>query len=314
MNLDRFNLNLFVALDAVLSARNLTEAAKSIFLTQPALSVALKKLRQHYGDELVIYAGGETKLTPLAEELKPRIKELIQASKDTLKLSLRFDPSTSTQTFRMVTTDILELTYMKDVLGEIAREAPGVTVILLPFAYEPVEMLFRGNVDLTIVSEAFGSERFAHEPLFEDTFSCVIWEGNSTVGETLSREDYFSLRHAALYQSPERLTHPFALALNALSTPAPRDHPHQHAAGSAPRGWWGPSSSPPCPPASPGAPPRPYRCGCCRCRWTSPRSSSRRAGSPIAPTSPAWSGCATSCVGTRRRCSSSAGLIRPYPE
>jgi LysR family nod box-dependent transcriptional activator len=199
MHLDRFNLNLFVALEAVLNSRNLTEAAKSVFLTQPAMSVALKKLRQHYGDELVIYAGGETELTSLGLALRPRVKELIQTAKDALKLTLDFDPADSTQIFRLVTTDILELIYMKDVLGDIAREAPHVTTIVNPFSYEPVEQLFRDNVDVAIVSEAFASEKFERAPLFSDTFTCVVWEGNSVVGggDTITREQYFALNHAS---------------------------------------------------------------------------------------------------------------------
>lgn len=227
MHLDRFNLNLFVALEAVLNSRNLTEAAKSVYLTQPAMSVALKKLRQHYNDELVIYAGGETELTSLGQALRPRVKELIQTAKDALKLTLEFDPALSTQIFRLVTTDILELIYMKDVLGEIAREAPRVSTIMNPFNYEPVEQLFRDNVDVAIVSEAFASDRFERVPLFSDTFTCVVWEGNSVVGgaDHITREQYFALNHAshssmgpAAFQRPAEGIHPASSMLGEINS------------------------------------------------------------------------------------------------
>lgn len=199
MHLDRFNLNLFVALDAVLNARSVTEAARSVYLTQPAMSVALKKLRQHYDDELVVYSGGETTLTTLGQALRPRVKELIQTARDALKLTLDFDPATTDLTFRLVTTDILELTYMKDVLGRLARDAPQATTIVKPFNYEPVETLFREDIDVAIVAEAFASDRFPREPLFSDTFLCVAWEGNSVVGQAdaITREQFFSLNHAS---------------------------------------------------------------------------------------------------------------------
>jgi LysR family nod box-dependent transcriptional activator len=72
MNLDRFNLNLLVALDTLLHSQSLTDAAEKVNLTQSAMSMALKRLREHFNDELVIYSSGPQQFTPLAIALMPR--------------------------------------------------------------------------------------------------------------------------------------------------------------------------------------------------------------------------------------------------
>jgi LysR family nod box-dependent transcriptional activator len=198
MNLDRFNLNLFVALEAILSAHSLTEAAKSVYLTQPALSSALKQLRQHYGDELVVYAAGEARLTPLGESLRPRVKALLQDSRDTLKLKLDFDPATASTTFRLIATDILEMIYLRAVVAETIKEAPGVTIESLPFTFQPAEILFRSNVDVAIISDAFASDKLAMMPLLEERLACLVWSGNTAIGDTMTTEQYFAARHAGV--------------------------------------------------------------------------------------------------------------------
>src|ERR1700755_960257 len=121
MNLDRFNLNLLVALDTVLHSRSLTDAAEKMCLTQPAMSMALKKLREHFNDELVIYSGGVQQFTPLANTLKPRVRDVIMTARDMIKVRKDFDPSTADDTFRIVTSELTELTFLTPFIIELHR-------------------------------------------------------------------------------------------------------------------------------------------------------------------------------------------------
>jgi DNA-binding transcriptional LysR family regulator len=86
MNLDRFNLNLFVAFEALSKADTLTQAASALYVTQPTLSVALRQLREYFDDELFVYKPKQKELTPLAQNLRPRILEILQTAKATLML------------------------------------------------------------------------------------------------------------------------------------------------------------------------------------------------------------------------------------
>ena len=86
MKLDRFNLNLFVAFEALSRAETLTQAAETLYVTQSALSVALRQMRENFDDELFVYSPKRKQLTPLAQSLRPRILEILTTAKATLKL------------------------------------------------------------------------------------------------------------------------------------------------------------------------------------------------------------------------------------
>ena len=86
MNLDRFNLNLFVAFEALCKAETLTQAASEIYVTQSTLSVALRQMREYFDDELFVYKAKQKELTPLAQNLRPRILEILRTAKATLTL------------------------------------------------------------------------------------------------------------------------------------------------------------------------------------------------------------------------------------
>jgi Bacterial regulatory helix-turn-helix protein, lysR family len=94
MNLDRFNLNLFVAFEALSKADTLTQAAGALYVTQSTLSVALRQMREYFDDELFVYKPKHKELTPLAQNLRPRVLEILKTAKATLMLKeeiARFD-------------------------------------------------------------------------------------------------------------------------------------------------------------------------------------------------------------------------------
>src|SRR3712207_9565773 len=74
MNLANLDLNLVVSLNALLDQRSVTRAAQQLGLSQPALSAPLARLRRHFGDELLSRVGNSYLLTPLAAQLKPRVR------------------------------------------------------------------------------------------------------------------------------------------------------------------------------------------------------------------------------------------------
>lgn len=219
MNLNSFNLNLFVALDAILNAKSLTEAARTLCVTQPALSIALRKLRDTYEDELVVYSSGEPALTPLGNELRNKTQSVLRLAKDTLDTRVSFDPATARNSFRIITTDILELTCFRQLFSALNVEAPGVRTTFLQFDYEPVESLLRQDVDLIVVSETFASDKHPQRKLFTDTFSCLVWEGNPRVGDVLTPEAYLTMPQASFAQIPRQmLDDPLGNALRDLNS------------------------------------------------------------------------------------------------
>ena len=86
MNLDRFNLNLFVAFEALSKADTLTQAAGALYVTQSTLSVALRQMREYFDDELFVYKPKQKELTPLAQNLRPHVLAILKTAKATLML------------------------------------------------------------------------------------------------------------------------------------------------------------------------------------------------------------------------------------
>lgn len=214
--MDRFNLNLFFALDAILNSGTLTEAARKTHLTQPAMSVSLKKLRGIFGDELVVYQGGETRLTALAVAMRPRVRQILQSAREVIDLSPGFDPATDEATVRIAAPDVVELIILGPLLGRITTKAPLMRVESAPFTYQSVDMLFRQPLDVAIVAEPFASREFASEKLFSETMSCMVWR-DGCYGGGLTEHDFLNGRHVSISYPQERLSHPVGKALHHLS-------------------------------------------------------------------------------------------------
>ena len=90
------DLNLLVALGALLEERNLTRAGERINMSQPAMSGALARLRRYFDDELLVRDGRKYQLTPLAQRLLPDVREALRQVERTLEARPEFDPATST--------------------------------------------------------------------------------------------------------------------------------------------------------------------------------------------------------------------------
>jgi DNA-binding transcriptional LysR family regulator len=202
MHLDGFNLNLLVALDTMFDTPTLTEAAQRLSLGQPALSGALKRLREQYQDPLIVYSPVGARLTPLAEELKPLVRRIIVASRDSFRLVPTFDPQTSAGDLAISAPDWLELILLKDLLRTIAREAPHVRVAVRSIRPQPADDLFGEGADLVLTSAPFLSPHHSSEALFEEQLACMAWTGNTRLKSGLTRETFITSLHAGMLQEP----------------------------------------------------------------------------------------------------------------
>ncbi|WP_148294014.1 LysR family transcriptional regulator [Azospirillum sp. B4] len=214
--LKRSNLNQFYALDAILNTASVTEAATRMHISQPAMSLALKKLREHFSDELVVYSNGQRQMTALAEALRPRVRHLLREAEGVFGTTLSFDPAKDRRTVRIAAPDMVEITFLPLVIRRLQKEAPGVDVHLMPFQYVNAEVLLEKDVDLVIVPQNFESNSLSKVHLFYEGLSCLLCQKNSAVDDEIDQETYLSGRHAAMFQSMEILGYPNAETLDML--------------------------------------------------------------------------------------------------
>ncbi|MGY2804030.1 transcriptional regulator NodD1 [Bradyrhizobium sp. USDA 4506] len=195
MRFKGLDLNLLVALDALMTERNLTAAARKINLSQPAMSAAIARLRSYFRDELFTMRGRELVLTPGAEALAGPVREALLHIQLSIISRDAFDPAQSSRRFRVILSDFMTIVFFRRIVDRIAQEAPAVRFELLPFSDEPSELLRRGEVDFLILPELFMSSAHPKATLFDETLVCVGCRTNKQLLRPLTFEKYNSMGH-----------------------------------------------------------------------------------------------------------------------
>lgn len=192
MNLAGKDLNLIVALRALLEEGNVTHAAARLGMGQPGMSAFLARLRSHYNDELLVRVGRNYELTPRARELLPLVQRAVPLLEESLGVNRSLTPTTTKRRFTIMLSDFAALE-LHSRLEVIRREAPfGIDLLPLPEDPEGTEAALRSH-DFIVAVPAMGVEGdFA--PLFTDHYVCLVDAENSAVrGGTLSWEDFNEL-------------------------------------------------------------------------------------------------------------------------
>jgi DNA-binding transcriptional LysR family regulator len=125
------DLNLLAVLGALLEHRNVTRAGERLRLSQPTMSGALARLRQHFGDELLVRSGREYQLTPLASGLLPAVREALGQVERTLSVPAEFDPATSGRRFS-IAISAQSILALSGLLARVHELAPGVRLDTWP--------------------------------------------------------------------------------------------------------------------------------------------------------------------------------------
>lgn len=197
MRFNRLDLNLLVALDALLSEKSITRAGHRLNLSQSATSGVLARLRDYFQDDLLVQVGRNLVLTPLAVSLAEPVRDVLLQIQQTIETKPEFDPATATREFRIFASDFVSTLLLGELGRRISAEAPGISIDISPTTSTPAEQLERGEVELVILPRKYMSESQPCEHLFEETYTCIVWTGNTLVGDTLTLEQYMALGHVS---------------------------------------------------------------------------------------------------------------------
>jgi LysR family nod box-dependent transcriptional activator len=196
MNLGGLDLNLLVALDALLSERSVTRAAQRVGLSQPGMSNALGRLRRILDDPLLVRQGATLVPTARAEALIGPVHEALELIRSALESPPRFDPATDRRSFRLSCSDYSVLMLIGPLVRALGADAPGVVVEVIPRLADAGRALLNGDVDLVVEPpEIMGDADLESLRLWEDRWECCVWEGNARVGERMTIERYTALGH-----------------------------------------------------------------------------------------------------------------------
>ncbi|MCB1697917.1 MAG: LysR family transcriptional regulator [Halioglobus sp.] len=194
MNINRVDLNLLVYLDALLRERNVTQAANQLNLSQPAMSNGLRRLRELFGDPLLVRTSEGMTPTERALELEPIVREVLSSIDRAVQPRSEFDAENAHRVFRIMASDYAESTLFPSVLGKLRTLAPGLTLDIMT----PSDVSFldveRGKVDMVINRFDSMPQSFHQIHLWNDTFTCVLSPENPVLGD-FTLENYLKANH-----------------------------------------------------------------------------------------------------------------------
>ena len=204
MNIQELDLNLLYVFQALMTERSVTRAAARVGLSQPALSNALNRLRNQFSDRLFV-SGRKTMVpTPRALEMAPHIDAALGHVQSTFRHQ-EFHPESSTRTFRIATTDEIELVLFPALTEALSAAAPGTTVNcarVQRISAVPQLELQSGTLDCAIGefpdAAPIESSRFAKK-LYERKYVCIARAGHPSVGRRLTIAQFCKLNHVVTY-------------------------------------------------------------------------------------------------------------------
>ena len=206
-NFRTLDLNLLRVFDEVMAERSLTRAARNLSLTQPAVSNALRRLREALGDELVRRQGHGVEATPRAQALWPSVREALRQLQSTL-VPGDFDPRHASATFVLAMADATAAELMPGIVRRLEADAPQVSLRVIPLTTRDPRRLLDEQAadlaigyfpavmaDLTAREQAGEALAFASQRLYSGEYVCVMRKGHPMANGEWTLERYCAARH-----------------------------------------------------------------------------------------------------------------------
>lgn len=207
LNFRTLDLNLLRVFDEVMAEGSLTRAARNLSLTQPAVSNALRRLRETLGDELVRRGGQGMTPTPRALALWPAVREALRQLQESLAPST-FAPADADNTFKLAMADATGAELIPGLVDILESEAPGVSIQVLPLTTRDPRRLLDDEsadlavgyfpavlADLTARAQVGKAVAFAHQHLYEGKYVCVMRRGHPLASGPLTLNRFCAARH-----------------------------------------------------------------------------------------------------------------------
>ncbi len=207
MNLASLDLNLLVTLDALLQQRSVSRTAEQMGLSQPAVSAHLARLRRHFGDDLLARVGNQYRLTPLAVQLRERVRTTVSGVERVFAAQPDFDPATSEREFSLLISDYCVAVLGPGLAALLAEEAPHARLRFTansPRLVEQAAQVLTG-VDVLLIPHGFVHD-LPHQDLYRDEWVCLVATDNTAVGDGLTIEQLETMPWVVSFHGPTAST------------------------------------------------------------------------------------------------------------
>lgn len=210
VNFKTLDLNLLRVFDEIMLERNLTRAAERLSLTQPAVSNALKRLRDSLGDELVKRNGSGIEPTPFALVLWPQVRNALDQLRQAIK-PVAFNPKETNKEFVLAMSDATAMALMPELVKRLQHQAPFVTLRLVPLATrDPRQLLANGHADMalghfpavqedmTLRKQSGLVDAFSLQRLYRSDYVCILRANHPLAAAPLTLDEYCKAHHVVV--------------------------------------------------------------------------------------------------------------------
>jgi DNA-binding transcriptional LysR family regulator len=195
-DLRRLDLNLLVALQALVREKSVSKAAERLFLGQPAMSGVLARLRELFRDEILVRTGRGMEPTVKAIALVAQLTPALEQIRTTLFEQPAFDPATQSRIFHVGMRDWVEMWLMPELLARIQETAPHVRIaVRASDAQVGARMLENEEMDLGVSRFPEGPSWQRREQLASMSYRCVYDGDRLDLGSPLTLEEYLAHPH-----------------------------------------------------------------------------------------------------------------------
>jgi DNA-binding transcriptional LysR family regulator len=197
----KLDLEWLAVFDEIYKTNSVSRAAERLGLAQATASIALNKLRAHFGDKLFSRTSKGMEPTPFAQEIYPDLREVIVRLEKARGVRTVFVPGDATREFRICMTDISEVVLLPTLLNHLRRVAPKVHIEAEKISTDSPRRLEAGDVDLAVGFMPHLEAGFFQQTLFTQNFVCLVAKNHPRIGAKLSKEAFFAEGHIVVTTS-----------------------------------------------------------------------------------------------------------------
>lgn len=198
-NLRKLDLNLLLTLDVLLTEHNVTRAAERLSLAQPSVSVHLAKLREIFGDPLLLPGPRGMKPTARAEALREPLRQALATLERTIAPAAPFDPAKADHTWRLAATDYGESTIVLPALQGLRTVAPGTRLAVLEMNPTRIaKQAEQGEIDLAFHTREGSPEGLRRRTLFTERYVLAGRAGNPRLKQRVTLAQFCQLDHVVV--------------------------------------------------------------------------------------------------------------------
>lgn len=198
MDLQRFDQNLWLVLDALFKERSVSGAAQRLHLSQSALSHALKRLRSVFDDPLFIRQSGQMIPTAKAKMLQQPMQQALQMLQAVTHTVEQFNPNTAKRHFVIAVTDFTAEVFLPGLLQKVKAVSNDITFKIVPISHElPEKLLESGKLDLAL-SFSHGEKittPLHHQRLISGDYKVISRKNHPLIGNQLTLENFLAAPH-----------------------------------------------------------------------------------------------------------------------